>query len=247
MTDHIVHAMNDMIASGDRQNMKEDVEDIALSYDGNSTEDQITLGLLTSVHADANLSQRSIAKNLGVALGLANAYLKRCVRKGYIKVQQVPRRRYAYYLTPQGFAEKSRLAGEYLTSSLQFFRRARQQMSELLDTCASCGWNRVALIGVSELAEITTLCVHGREVVLVGVVELTEISASYSGLPVVADPADLPPFDAAILTAMHTHKAYLDILLNILPKERILVPRLLRHALPASISEQTAPHQEPLP
>src|SRR5215510_6964022 len=87
--------------------------------------DKILLGLLESVERDGGQSQRRLASELGIALGLVNAYLKRCVKKGLVKVAHAPARRYAYYLTPQGFAEKSRLTIEYLTSSFSFFRQAR--------------------------------------------------------------------------------------------------------------------------
>ena len=88
-------------------------------------EAKITLGLLSAVEANSALTQRSVASDLGIALGLANAYLKRCVRKGLVKVKQVPANRYSYYLTPKGFAEKSRLTAEYLSISFNFFRSAR--------------------------------------------------------------------------------------------------------------------------
>jgi len=57
------------------------------------SEDDIVLGVLDVVERDPTVTQRSVARELGIALGLANAYLKRCVRKGLIKVGQVPRRR----------------------------------------------------------------------------------------------------------------------------------------------------------
>jgi len=80
----------------------------------------LTLELLEAIEARSDVTQRHLADRLGVALGLANSYLKRCARKGLIKVHQAPANRYLYYLTPQGFAEKARLTGEYLTSSLDF-------------------------------------------------------------------------------------------------------------------------------
>jgi DNA-binding transcriptional regulator LsrR (DeoR family) len=83
-------------------------------------EDEIVLGVLGVVERDPTVTQRSVARELGVALGLANAYLKRCIRKGLIKVGQVPRRHYACYL-PQGFAEKSRLTTAYLADSFSLF------------------------------------------------------------------------------------------------------------------------------
>src|SRR6201985_1107437 len=87
--------------------------------------ERIVLDLLTSVEQDGQRSQRYIAAELGIALGLVNAYLKRCVKKGLSKVHDAPAHRYAYYLTPQGFAEKSRLTVEYLSSSFSFFRHAK--------------------------------------------------------------------------------------------------------------------------
>lgn len=86
---------------------------------------RIMLGVLDAVEQDRVQSQRHLASELGIALGLANAYLKRCIGKGLVKVRQAPARRYAYYLTPQGFAEKSRLTVEYLSSSFGFFAKRR--------------------------------------------------------------------------------------------------------------------------
>jgi DNA-binding MarR family transcriptional regulator len=87
---------------------------------------RIMLGLLDAVEQDRVHSQRHLASELDIALGLVNAYLKRCVKKGLVKVQHAPARRYVYYLTPQGFAEKSRLTVEYLSYSFGFFRQPRR-------------------------------------------------------------------------------------------------------------------------
>src|SRR6476469_3209987 len=97
-------------------------------------EAQIVLGLLESVERDGAQSQRRLAAQLGIALGLVNAYLKRCAKKGLVKVADAPAHRYAYYLTPQGFAEKSRLTMEYLSYSFGFFRRAKADYALLFET-----------------------------------------------------------------------------------------------------------------
>src|SRR5216117_514816 len=94
-------------------------------------ETRIMLDLLESVERDGGQSQRRLASELGIALGLVNAYLKRCVKKGLLKVNQAPARRYVYYLTPQGFAEKSRLTVEYLSYSFRFFRQAKADCAAL--------------------------------------------------------------------------------------------------------------------
>src|ERR1700687_3298138 len=115
---------------------------------------RIMLGLLESVERGGEQSQRRLAAELGIALGLVNAYLKRCIKKGLVKVSVAPARRYAYYLTPHGFAEKSRLTVEYLGFSFSFFRQARAECAEIFAVARSCGFQRVVVAGVSDLAEI---------------------------------------------------------------------------------------------
>ena len=66
---------------------------------------------------------------LDIALGLVNAYIRRCIKKGLVKVTQAPAGRIAYYLTPSGFAEKLRLTIEYLSYSFSFFRQAEADCS----------------------------------------------------------------------------------------------------------------------
>ena len=148
---------------------------------------QIVLGLLTSIERDSRVTQRKLAGDLGIALGLANAYLRRCVRKGLVKMSQVPLNRYAYYLTPQGFAEKSRLTAEYLSVSLDFFRRARGDCALLLRQCRARGWQRVALYGAGDLAEIAVLSAVDTGIEVACVIDVGRAGRSCAGVAVVAD------------------------------------------------------------
>jgi DNA-binding MarR family transcriptional regulator len=132
---------------------------------------RITLGLLNAVDGSETITQRAVASDLGIALGLANAYLKRCVKKGYVKVRQVPRNRYAYYLTPRGFSEKSRLTAEYLSQSFSLFRQAREQYADLMAGCAARGWSTVALWGAGDLAEIALLYGTNAKIRIAGIVD----------------------------------------------------------------------------
>src|SRR5271168_5328050 len=114
--------------------------------EGNRIENErILLDLLNSVERDGGQSQRRLASELGIALGLVNAYLRRCIKKGLVKVNAAPARRYIYYLTPEGFAEKSRLTVEYLSVSFGFFRRAKAECSVVFATAAERGFSRLAL------------------------------------------------------------------------------------------------------
>ena len=122
---------------------------------------RIMLGLLDAVEQDRAQSQRLLASELGIALGLVNAYLKRCIKKGLVKVRSAPARRYAYYLTPQGFAEKSRLTVEYLSYSFGFFRQAKTDCSELFQAASARGVEKVVLVGQSDLGGDRGALCHG--------------------------------------------------------------------------------------
>ena len=93
---------------------------------------QSELDVLTAVEQGAVVTQATLTKRIGISIGLINALLKRAILKGYVKTRQAPYKRYAYYLTPEGFAKKSRLVTEYLDHSLRFFRSARSQYAELI-------------------------------------------------------------------------------------------------------------------
>jgi DNA-binding MarR family transcriptional regulator len=190
--------------------------------------DELVLGVLDAVARDHQITQRSVAQELGIALGLANAYLKRCVRKGLIKVQQVPRRRYAYYLTPHGFSEKSRLTASYLAHSLSFFRRARLRCGEEFAEAQARGWRRVALYGTGDLAEIAMLCAREHDVELVGIVDPDHGADRFLGLPVAAAAAALGTIDAAIVVDLAAPQKALTAAEAALGAERVLVPDILR-------------------
>jgi DNA-binding MarR family transcriptional regulator len=189
---------------------------------------RIVLGLLESVERDGAQSQRKLASDLGIALGLVNAYLKRCVKKGLLKIGQAPPRRYAYYLTPHGFAEKSRLTVEYLSSSFSFFRRAREDCSSVLKIARSRSWNRVVLVGVSDLAEIATICALEEGITIVAVVDANATSDRFVGTPVVHSLVAVPgQFDALVVTDLQATRESIKPVIGQLGADRVLVPALL--------------------
>jgi DNA-binding MarR family transcriptional regulator len=187
-----------------------------------------SLELLAAVEERPDVTQRGLAQRMGVALGLTNAYLRRAMGKGLIKVRQAPARRYLYYLTPQGFAEKARLTREFLSDSFGFFRRARAECDDLIARAAASGQRRILLVGASELAEIATLAARDHGVEMVGVYAPGRNTARFAGLPVVRSLAEAGAFDAALLVDIQAPQRLYDGLIAELPPERILCPRMLR-------------------
>lgn len=146
---------------------------------------QIVMGLLEAVERSSDRSQRWLARELGISLGLVNAYIKRCARKGLIKVKRVPAHRFMYYLTPKGFAEKSRLTLEYISYSFEFFRRARTELSATILDAKAAGVHRLVILGVSDLAEIAILCALESGVVVVAAIGQKGGEPKLVGVPVV--------------------------------------------------------------
>jgi DNA-binding MarR family transcriptional regulator len=197
----------------------------------------IVLGVLNAVGRDSGVTQRHLATELGIALGLANAYLKRCAKKGLIKIRHVPLNRYAYYLTPHGFAEKSRLTAEYLSVSFEFFRRARGDAVSLLAACRARGWSRAALWGAGELAEVMILSAAEAGVEIPCVIDAAAAGSRCGGRPVVADldaaVALAGGIETIVLTETHTPEQSLAAVRAAarrhgLAAERLVVPEMLR-------------------
>lgn len=114
------------------------------------------LKLLEAVEQNSRVTQRSLATKLGIALGLTNVYLKRLVRKGYIKCVNVQSNRITYLITPRGIAEKVRLTYEFMDYSLHLYREVRQHLRTALQDCAAAD-RRVAIYGRGEAAELAYL------------------------------------------------------------------------------------------
>jgi DNA-binding MarR family transcriptional regulator len=196
--------------------------------DAEQDNERIVLGLLTSVENDGERSQRHIAAELGIALGLVNAYLKRCVNKGLVKVNDAPARRYVYYLTPHGFAEKSRLTVQYLSNSFSFFRTAKSDCAQVLDAAKATGFSRLLLAGQSDLAEIAILCAVEAAVTIVGVVDPQSQIARFVGIEVFKSYADvIQQFDAVIVTDVSSSRACFEAAALAVGADRVLAPALL--------------------
>jgi DNA-binding MarR family transcriptional regulator len=200
--------------------------DRALS-NSSGEDERIVLNLLNSVD-DGAQSQRRLAEELGIALGLVNAYLKRCIKKGFVKVSQAPARRYAYYLTPKGFAEKSRLTVEYLSSSFSFFRLAKADCTRVFQLARKQNFQNLVLCGKSDLAEIAILSAVDCEVSIVAIVDQTASEMLFVGKQVVSGYDRLiAPFDAVMVTDVVNARRAFDEAVRLYGSGRVLAPKLL--------------------
>lgn len=147
-------------------------------------EAQRHLTILNEIAEGNHVTQRAMADKLGVALGLVNLYLKRLIRKGYIKVSSIPSNRIKYLLTPKGMAEKARLTYEYMDYSLFLYREARKTIREGLASLVDRGVRRVAIYGTSEAAELAFLTLRDLGLEVPVIISGDDYKGVFLGLPV---------------------------------------------------------------
>ncbi len=123
--------------------------------------------LLKQIQDSPRLTNRSAARNLGVSVKLAHELLGTLVRKGFLHIRKHHSRRWDYFLTPVGLAEKARLMVQFLEFSMQFYREARRRSADALKGMHDAGGRTVAFLGATELAEIASLGARewGQEIV----------------------------------------------------------------------------------
>ncbi len=134
--------------------------------DGKSSDTYRSYLLMEEIAREEPLTQRDLSRKLDIALGLVNSYLKNLVAKGYVRIKAFPRNRYTYILTPQGIAEKSRLAYQHLSYFTNLYRIARQDYAALFRAQAARGVRSVSFCGVDEVAEIAYLSLKETDISL---------------------------------------------------------------------------------
>ena len=202
-------------------------------------EEQIVRRLLTAIDDDAGVSQRGLSDEIGIAVGSVNWYLKRCVNKGLIKLQQAPVKRYLYYLTPQGFEEKARLTAAFIQSSFELYRLGRKECADFFRDCAQAGKETVALAGGGDFAEIAVLSSLDTKARARLVIDGASGRETCGGVPVVPDlDAALAalggPPDAILIASLDDpkgtfHGIRAQVLSAGLAPDLIHVPRILNY------------------
>ncbi len=175
------------------------------------TEQKVMVHLLSEIERNPKFTQRGLAAELGIALGLMNHYLKHCLTKGWIRASQISPKRISYFLTPEGFKEKSHMVAGYLARSLTFFRDARKQCEEAFADCQTQQWHKIALVGAGDLADIAKLVANGTGI-----------------HPTILDiNADLIGYDAVFVTDVINPQGTFNAIKDKVAMDRLLTLKLL--------------------
>ena len=125
------------------------------------------LTLLEQIEHNPDVTQASLATQLGVAVGTVNWHIKRLVEKGYVKVTRAERKKLKYIITPEGIALRARLTVDYIERSFDLYRKTRQRVKTHLDTVKTAGYRQVRLVGEGDVADICRLSCLEQDIEIV--------------------------------------------------------------------------------
>jgi len=182
-----------------------------------------TLKILEEIDKGYVPSQRDLANELNISLGLVNSFIKRLANKGYFKIVNIQKNRVKYLLTPHGVAEKTRLTYEYVTLSYQFYTNARQKLRDLFHRLETYGVSLLIFYGASDLAEIAFITLQGTPLRMVAVVDDYKAGEIFLHTKVVP-PVELDHlfYDRILITAINSRNSIVQkILERGIPEEKI--------------------------
>ena len=149
---------------------------------------EVELKLFNKISKNSKTTQRSISKDLNVALGFANSLIKKFLKKGLLKISEAPMKRYIYYITPKGFVEKSKLVGEFIDSSLGFYRKAKDEYERQFIKIRKLNFNKIILVGMGELTEIAILSASMTNSKIFCIYDKNSNVKSFCGIRVINEP-----------------------------------------------------------
>jgi DNA-binding MarR family transcriptional regulator len=178
--------------------------------------------VLASLETGRPTSQRTLARELGIALGLTNLLLRKMVGKGWVRLVQVRPNRVLYFVTPAGLAEKAQMTRAYFSRNVDFYRETRDRIRQVFDA-VSGNWpadavaadphhKRIAFYGADEVAEIGFICLQDTDLTLTAVVDDVP-RRQFFGVPVHAlssldaQSVDAAPFDRLIVMSFDDTEA----------------------------------------
>jgi EPS-associated MarR family transcriptional regulator len=97
--------------------------------------DEYRSKILRILEEDPAISQRDLARQLGVSLGKANYCLQALIEKGWIKANNFKnsnnKKAYMYLLTHRGIAEKARVTARFLERKVAEFEALQREIEQL--------------------------------------------------------------------------------------------------------------------
>ena len=194
-------------------------------------DDSITLDILSVMDSDKKVTQRTLAQDLNIALGMTNLYIKRCIEKGLLKINQIPSKRYKYYITKKGFTEKARLTQEYLKASFNLYREATEELRNIFKALDKEKKYNIVLSNISEISDIAMLASLDFKLKIIAVIDDNRTEKFYKNIPIIANISECKKYDLVILTSLLNAENRFNELSKSIHFKKIIVPSFLNFKL----------------
>lgn len=128
-------------------------------------------------------SQRSLASEVRISLGMVNLFLRKLAKKGLVTIQKVNQRDLEYILTADGLKARAGYNLRHLESNLNYFIRAKQMVTNKICELREQGYTRLYLLAKGEWSEIGFIAAANLELNFAGFVG-TIAGSRFLGQPV---------------------------------------------------------------
>jgi hypothetical protein len=150
--------------------------------------------LLARLQDGGAMSQRSLARELGIALGLTNSLLRRTAQNGWVQVVRAEPAALRYVITAEGVAQETAMSRAHFDGAVRSYAEVRDRIRFVFNLLSS-RWGapgsptaaapakEVVFYGAGEVAEVGYVCLQDCDLRLVGVVD-GNAPKRFFGLPV---------------------------------------------------------------
>jgi DNA-binding MarR family transcriptional regulator len=143
------------------------------------------LEILEKIESNGHLTQRDLSKEVGIALGLVNLLLKKMVKKGWIKINNIDAKKIKYLITPEGAREKASLLYKRAESTIHFYRDAKKVIKDKIMHLKNEDVTNVSIYGINHISEVLFIVLKELGLELICVVDNNKKGEEWLGYRVI--------------------------------------------------------------
>ena len=121
--------------------------------------DEREFELINILGADLGSNQREISRHMNLSLGMINMLIRRVISKGYIRIEQLNKRKVQYILTPMGFAEKMRKSVKYTLKTINSISLIKNKLRDILCDLYQGGVRNFFIYGSHDLNALVEMVI----------------------------------------------------------------------------------------
>ena len=140
------------------------------------------LKVIDSISRNSKSSQRDIAQDVDLSLGLTNILINRLIKKGYLKASRLNAKKVKYIITPKGIKEKAKKSYNFMKRSLSVISDLKKQITDFALKQYESGKRDFVIIGDGELSGITELVLGALNLEGVKIVKKKDLKETNGGV-----------------------------------------------------------------